>query len=542
MLNAIFPHLRANSTIGGNMKSHLRIRSIGLALAALLIVTSAVAAGSPGFFTAQPSMLTPLAPGSSALPIISVGDTLPGGYRFEAIPDGIGVALNGQGTVDVFVSHETSLVPFPYTVTGATATGQSDFDNAQVSKLRLHQKSAGVLKGWIAIDGSANYQRFCSAFLADKEHGFQHPVFFANEEATDFISPPPLLAWPPDPANQRQAGLVVALDTKTGRTYEIPGLGRMNHENTVVVPGGWDEVVVLTDDDTFSAPAAQLYMYLANTPGDLLADKGGLYAFVSDNAAINDYGDLPPGMSVSGHFVPVPREIALGDQTPLEIWSNANNVFQFIRTEDMAYDKNNPHIVYIADTGEPRAIADPATGRLQRGSSSTRGPYPNGRIFKMVLNANDPTVVDSLSILIDADAGGYNNPAVLHNPDNLDTSANSLMIQEDPGSHNQSNPGAGPAARIWRYDLETGALSVVAEVDQSSDPAARLGVWESSGIVDASAVFGPGTWLVTIQAHSLFVETETRTVIDTSRTPPVTATLLFKREGGQLLLFTVPGS
>jgi len=525
------------------MKSLLRLRSISLALAALLIVTSVVSADGPGFFTARPSMLTTVAPGSSARPIISVGDTLPDGYRFEAIPDGIGIALNGQGTLDVFVSHETSLVPFPYAVTGATATGQSDFDNAQVSHLILHQKSAGVMQGWMDIDSSANYQRFCSSFLADKQHGFQHPVFFANEEATDFISPPPLLAWPPDPANQRQAGLVVALDTLTGQTHEIPGLGRMNHENTVVVPGGWNQVVVLTDDDTFSAPAAQLYMYLADSPGDLLADNGGLYAFVSDNAAINDYGDLPPGMSVSGHFIAVPREIALGPQTPLESWSNANNVFQFIRTEDMAYDKNNPRIVYIADTGEPRALPDPVTGRLRRGPSGTQGPYPNGRIFKMVLNAADPSVVDSLSVLINGDAGGYNNAAALHNPDNLDTSANSLMIQEDPGGHNSFAPGSGgPAARIWRYDLVSSALSVVAEVNQSADPAARLGNWESSGIVDASAAFGPGTWLVTVQAHSLFVERETRTVIDTSRTPPVTATLLFKREGGQLLLLTVPGS
>jgi hypothetical protein len=525
------------------MKSLLRFRPISLALALLLIATSAVlAAGAPGFFTAQPSMLTLRTPGSSALPIISVGDTLPDGYRFEAIPDGIGIALNGVGTVDVFVTHETSLVPFPYTVTGATATGQSDFDNAQVSHLLLHKKSAGVMRGWMDIDSSANYQRFCSAFMADRQHGFLTPIFFANEEATDFISPPPLLAWPPDPANQRQAGLVVALDTLTGQTYEIPGLGRMNHENTVVVPGGWDQVVVLTDDDTFSAPSAQLYMYLADSPGRLLADRGGLYAFVSDNAAINDYGDLPPGTSVSGHFIPVPREIALGDQTPLENWSNANNVFQFIRTEDLAYDKNDPRVVYIADTGEPRAIADPVTGRLRRGPAGTLGPYPNGRVFKMVLNASDPLVVDSLSVVIDGDAGGYNNPAALHNPDNLDTSANSLMIQEDPGSHNSFAPGAGPAARIWRYELATGVLSVVAEVNQSADPAARLGAWESSGIVDASAAFGPGTWLVTIQAHTLFVESETRTVIDTSRTPPVTATLLFKREGGQLLLLTVPGS
>jgi hypothetical protein len=180
-------------------------------------------------------------------------------------------------------------------------------------------------------------------------------------------------------------------------------------------------------------------------------------------------------------------------------------------------------------------------GRLQRGSSTTTGPYPNGRIFKMVLNAADPKVVDSLTILINADLGGYNNPNAMHNPDNIDASANgSLMIGEDPGSHNGTRtafPNA-TAARLWRYDLASGALSVVAEVNQSLVPASPKGAWESSGVLDVSAVFGPGTWLINIQAHTLFVETETRTVTVGAASGPV----LFKREGGQLLLLTVPGS
>jgi len=282
-------------------------------------------------------------------------------------------------------------------------------------------------------------------------------------------------------------------------------------------------------------------MYAADSENDLLADQGALYAFVSDDPAVNDYGDITTGMSVSGNFIPVPRDIALGDQTPLENWSNANNVFQFIRVEDIDYDKINPRIVYFADTGEPRAVADPVTGRLRRAASGTQGPYPNGRIFKMVFNANDPTAVDSLSILINGDAGGYNNFNALHNPDNVSASANSLMITEDPGSHNNYNvgtPGA-PTARVWRYDFATGSLSVAAAVDQSADPAARLGSWEAAGVIDVSSVFGPGTWLINVQAHSLYVETETRIVtLPNGTSGPV----LFKREGGQMLLLTVPGS
>ena len=525
----------------------------------LALSSTTVAAGNPGFFTSQPAMLTTSVAGGSVLPIISVGDTLTNGYRFEAIPDGIGVTPNGNGTLDVFVNHETSLVPFPFALGGVancTASASvcaSDFDNSQVSRLNLHQNSAGVLSGELAIDSSANYQRFCSSFIAGAEHGFNHPIYFANEEATDFVSPPPLLAWPPDPTNQRQAGLVVALDTKNGKTYEIPGMGRHNHENTVVVPGGWGQIVALSGDDTFAAPASQMYMYTAASSDDLLADNGTLWAFrvtgkngnpVNPADAFNganDYGDIAPGDVLDGEFIEVPRAIAVGDQTPLENWSNANNVFQFIRVEDIAYDKNDAHIVYFADTGEPRAIPNALTGRLQRGSSSTTGPYMNGRIFKMVMNAADPTVVDSLTILINADAGGYNNPNSLHQPDNIDTSANgSLMIQEDPGSHNGTRTAFPNAttARVWHYDLGSGTLSVVAEVDQSLMPLSPKGNWESSGIVDVSAVFGPGTWLLDVQAHSLFVETEVRTVTVGTASGPIT----FKREGGQLLLLTIPGS
>jgi Alkaline phosphatase PhoX len=540
-----------------NHRPLLRFVFVSMLTLSLVISSTSVAKADPVFFTSQPAMLTATAPGSSVLPIISVGDTLDNGYRFEAIPDGIAVLRNGTGTVDVFVNHETSLVPFPLASNFSTCnitTCRSDFDNAQVSRLRLDQVSAGVLSGQLEITTAANYQRFCSSTLADKSVGFKRAVLFTNEEASDFVSPPPLQAWPPNPSNQRQAGLVVALDGANGKKYEIPGMGRMNHENTVVVPGGWNKIVAVTGDDTFSAPSSQLYMYSANSANDVLADKGTLYAFrVTKKNSLtvdpadpfngaNDYGDIALGDVLQGQFIPVPRNIAVGDQTGLENWSNTNNAFQFIRVEDLDYDKNNSRIVYFADTGEPRAVDNNAvTGRLRRAAAGTQGPFPNGRIFKMVLNASDPTVVDSFSILIDADSGGYNNFAVPHNVDNVGASANSLMITEDPGGHNNFAPGTpgAPTARIWRYDFATSGLTVVAAVDQSADPAALLGSWESSGILDVSSIFGPGTWLVDIQAHTIFVDSEARTVTGPGG---ATGTMLFKREAGQLLLFTVPGS
>ena len=152
----------------------------------------------------------------------------------------------------------------------------------------------------------------------------------------------------------------------------------------------------------------------------------------------------------------------------------------------------------------------------------------NGRIFRMELDPVDPSVVLSLSVLVDADAGGYGNPGVLHQPDNVETTPNGVLIQEDPGSH---NGGTGFSnARVWWFDFATESMTVVAEVDQSADPTAKPGNWESTGIVDASASFGPGSFLVNVQAHSIITETLQE------------ADWLDKREGGQMLLMTIPGT
>jgi hypothetical protein len=534
------------------MRRGLLVLAIAAVLAALVAVpASARDKRRPGFHTSTPSMLTPLAPGSNATPIISVGDTVRG-YMFEAIPDGIAIErVNGRGTADILVNHETSLVPFP--------ANRSDFTNSQVSRLRLHQKSAGVLKGKYVIPSSANYQRFCSNFLVGREHGFERKLLLTNEEARDIVLREGFAWHPPSVSlsepSAEQAGVVVAYDVKSRDFRSIYGMGRHNHENSVGIPG-YGHPVVLSGDDTFDAPSSQLYLYTAESGRAVWNDQGTLYAFRSDNPAVNDYGDLTLGASVSGEFIEVPRAIATGKkadgtdvtaadfgypappsaaipngpQWVLEHWSNLNNVFQFIRIEDTSYDRKTPNVVYLMDTGEPRAIPDPATTRLQRGPSGTRGPWPNGRVFRLELDEKNPLEVRSLSVLIDADAGGYNNPAVLHQPDNSETTAKSLLIQEDPGSHNQG-AAMGPA-RIWRFTLPAGPLVPVARVNQSLRPDLPIGNWESSGIVDASAAFGPGAFLVDVQAHGWEIATAP------SPNPGVT----FMREAGQLLLFRLPGA
>jgi hypothetical protein len=167
----------------------------------------------------------------------------------------------------------------------------------------------------------------------------------------------------------------------------------------------------------------------------------------------------------------------------------------------------------------------------------------------MVLDPHDPTKVTSLTILIDGDTSPVKSPGAIHQPDNLESTANGLLITEDPGSSQQFNPGEPDAttARLMHYRFSDGAVSVAARVDQSADegptdvdsaPAGRLGAWETTGVVDVSSVFGHDTFLINIQAHTLWIEKAP----GNDDVAPAGPDYTFKREGGQLVLIRIPGA
>lgn len=496
---------------------------VTLAVISLLFALPGASLADHPFQTPQAAYITldPGVPsGSSVTGIISSGEEYHD-FMFEGIPDGVGLAPGPtSGTVDVYVNHEQSTVPFQ---------NAADFFDSSVSKLTLNS-SAEVIAASVAIGPENGYLRFCSAFMAGPAEGFSTYTFFTGEETNDVVAVPAGAPYGSDPAlgTQRQGGYAVVLDTETGAFTQIAGMGRHNHENTVVVPGGWSQIAMLSGDDTFSAPSSQLYMYLANNEDHIMQDKGSLWAFrVTHTGAgpvdatdafnnANDYLDIQPGDDWQGEFIRVPKEIARGltadaPQTALEQWSNDNNVFQFIRLEDIDYDRSNPRVVYVADTGTSRVIPDPATGRMRRGPGGTVGLANNGRIFRFVFDENNPRKVDSFSVFADGDAPGSDVFVAFRSPDNIGTSANSLMVQEDTSN-----------AKIWRYDFAAGTWSVVATVNDPSG--------ESSGIVDASAWFGDGAWMLVVQGHGTYVDQEQ------------VGEVLFKRESGQLILMVIPGS
>ena len=97
-------------------------------------------------------------------------------------------------------------------------------------------------------------------------------------------------------------------------------------------------------------------------------------------------------------------------------------------------------------------------------------------------------------LLLDGSEAPY-----LNKPDNMgiDERGN-LLIQEDPGNNAQ-------LARIIAYDLDSGDRGVVAEFDpalfRTGAPGFLTQDEESSGIIDASEVFGKGWFLFDAQVH-----------------------------------------
>jgi hypothetical protein len=154
-------------------------------------------------------------------------------------------------------------------------------------------------------------------------------------------------------------------------------------------------------------------------------------------------------------------------------------------------------------------------------------------------------------VFVEGDDSPVKTPTEIHQPDNLESTRNGVLVTEDPGSSQQfpvdSPDPSATTARLWHVPLANpAAAQVVASVNQSADggptdvdgrPPGNQGAWETTGIVDASKAFGRDMFLINIQAHTLWIEKAPGDDNNGDGQPDFT----YKREGGQLLLIKIPG-
>lgn len=480
--------------------------------------TMAIATAGLAFTTSIKPYAVSLVPDYQAIPLLSVGDRLPvtddasREYQMVGIPDGLGVYRNRDGSRTVYMSHE-----LPNTAVSEPIIGHPLNRGAIVSKLIL-SRDGNVLSGDRAYDtvflddapvGPAAdatnttpaFARFCSGSLAGPAEGFDRPIYFANEESGGAAT------------FDGKGGLSVAIfdNEAHGLTY----LGRFPWENTLVQPnsGGRTVIMGMEDGPTSQDPAqsnSQLYLYVGKKDrrrGASALERNGLvggtlYVFRSLDPAKNSELAFQSG-TITGEWVAIPDAQTLSD-VQLEAASDAAGAMVFARPEDGAFNPRNRHDYFFVTTG------------------GAAGANSLGRLYQLELRPGDPTKNATLTIVYNADqviaAGGD----IAISPDNIDISRRYLTICEDGTADSRPVMASkGRDGSIWRFDIDRRGVDAssatrIVELDPPGRDgvAVGAGVWETSGIIDTSALFGVGSFLFDVQAHSPTAASAPNTVED----------------------------
>lgn len=449
-----------------------RLTALAVTTAAALTLAAGVSAGNPaGFKTAKPPYLVPLVPGALVDPIISTGDTI-GGYQMSGIPDGGGAYKDGGDTLQVLFNHELG-ISFPAVPPGV---------DTRISKLTLNRKTHGVLDAQYVFTGLEGFERFCSSTLETIQGT---PYYLSGEEAVPV----------------GHDGSSIVMNAVTGSWTATPHFGHFEHENVVPVLGFKKFMLVSTEDNFRVGVPSYLFAYIADSWDDAVSGDpahGSLYVWRALNPTDTGF-TMTKGSTVPGEFVPVSQAENTNDVT-LKAAATAKGAFRFARLEDAAVAYQKSGRLYFADTGKP-------------GEATLRG-----RIYRLDIDPSDPTQA-SVTVVLDSTVDDF------ANPDNVGTSPQSLMIQED-----RENPNRAQYSRVLRYDFNDGSLTPVARVN--TPPPFLPGSWESSGIFWAGNLLGGGWWLTTVQPHGL-----------TAPQPGVTLTPNSSvGEDGQYDALFVPGS
>jgi hypothetical protein len=455
----------------------MRRVAFGAVLIALAAMLAAVAfAGSGGGVkTGKRPYLLPVEAGVVVDPILSTGDIV-GGYQMSGIPDGLG-AYKDSGTVQLLMNHEL----------GATFPGLPPGVNTRISKITLDDKTHGVLSARYVFNGSEGFERFCSGTL---EVIKGTPYYFAGEEAI----------------GAGHDGSSIVMNAETGQWWETPHFGHIQHENIVPVERIKKWMSISTDDDFRVGSPSLLTAYIADSFEDAVSGDpahGSLYVWRALDPTETP-ATISEGDSIPGEFVRL-TQAENANSVTIKAAAAAKGAFRFSRLEDAAVAQQRPGRVYFADTGKV-------------GDSSV-----TGRIYRLDVDSSDPTKA-SLTFVLDSVTHGF------ANPDNLDTSAQSLVFQED-----RELPFRAIHNRVLVYDFRAGTLRVVARVDPT--PPLSPGQWESSGIINAQTLLGNDWWLLDVQAHGQ-TERQPGPAPPGVQPPPNTA----MGEDGQLLAVYIPDS
>ncbi len=405
---------------------------------------------------------------TSTTSILTAGDVV-GGYKMVGDPDGIGAFDNGNGTFTVLMNHEISNNSGIVRAHGSTGSLVSEWvidkNSLCVQSGQDLIQSVRTWNGSSFVAGTTAFNRFCSADLPGRTafynvatgKGTLERIYMNGEEG----------------GTEGRAFAHIVTGPNAGVSWQLPWLGRCNWENQLACPVMSDKTIVVGTDD---ATPGQVYVYIGakqNTGTEV--ERAGL-----QNGHV--FGVAVSGLAteVVGSFPAANTPFALVDLgdvhnltgAQLNTNSNSASVTNFLRPEDGAWDPANPGDFYFNTTD---AFTSPSRMWRLRFTNLLQ-PELGGTITAVLDGTEGQKMLDNMTI----------------------TGSGQILLQEDVG--NQAHLG-----KIWRYDIATDALSVIAQHDAARFVTGGANFLtqdeESSGILDVSHILGAGRFLVAQMAH-----------------------------------------
>ncbi|MFN0052111.1 MAG: hypothetical protein ACKV0T_07965 [Planctomycetales bacterium] len=405
--------------------------------------------------------------------LLTTGDTIPktggvGSYRMAGIPDGLGAYDNGNGTFTVLMNHEIPASSGVVRDHGAKGAFVSAYviDKSTLQVLSGHDLIQDVT---LTTGGSQAFNRFCSADLPATSAfynpatglGTQNRIFMTGEET-----------------NGGRAFAAVATGPDAGHAYELTQMGKAAWENTLANPATGNKTVVVGMIDSSSGNGIVVYSGDKTNVGTDI-DKAGLtngtlYAVKVDGVSAEN---RTTGIGAATTFSLVTPQLAGVDQGT-----------RFLRTEDGAWDPQNPDHFYFVTTDQYNQVADGVGAQIG-----------NSRLWEMVFqDPRQPELGGSIRVLLNGLQFDPNSPNMA---DNISVNNGHILIQEDVG--NQEHNG-----KTFDYEIATGNVTMIAKHDPARFGDIGLAATapfnrdeEDSGVIDISDILGYRAYLITTQSH-----------------------------------------
>ena len=470
------------------------------------------AAGTAGPSSTVDSYVLPSAPGVQCTALITTGDAAVNGYRMVGIPDGLGALRNGD-SFSVFMHHELGKAVGISRAHGSIGAFVSKWTIDRTTLEVQHGEdlvaSATNLMQWDPASssyfaGTTAWDRFCSADLpvekALRYHdvGTSERLFLGGEEVTF-----------------GRAWARIVTGPNQGQAWELPRLGKMAFENVVACPHSKEKTIVALFDDgsiDINAPAAsnpsEVYIYVGTKQADgneieragltngklygvrVIRGHGSNATLVAGETSDFGLGDATKGFVGKGFFelVELGKEGDVSGMSGLEIEQDAmsKNVFRMMRPEDGAWEPHHGGGLYFVTTASISLHSRLWNLQFQ----DINHPELGGKIEVVLTNTDLPST-DGWRMFDNITIDGVGR----------------LFLQEDTGN----NPWV---SRIWMLNLKTRVLTEVARHNpELFEPGVNPSLFitqdeESSGIIDAAHVLGPGWFLLAVQNHKASADPE----------------------------------